>query len=93
MPPAPKQAIAPASVAESEDARRIRFMRAMERGLRSVRFDSTAWLAELETDERSRTDAATRLLLAYAPQATPDPSSPPLALVRQIVLDAAYQLK
>jgi len=93
MTPVPKQALAPGGVDESETARRIRFMRAIERGLRSVRFDSTAWLAELDTSERSRADAATRMLLAYAPQKAPDPSSPPLVLVRQIVLDAAYQLK
>ena len=37
--------------------------------------------------------AATRLLLAYAPQSPPDPASEPLAMVRHIVLDAAYQLK
>jgi len=33
------------------------------------------------------------LLLAYAPQAAVDPASTPLAMVRHIVLDAAYQLK
>jgi hypothetical protein len=93
MSPPPKQTVAANAAEESDDARRIRFMRAIERGLKSVRFDSDAWLAELGTDERSRAGAAMRLLLAYAPQAAPDPSSPPLALVRQIVLDAAYQLK
>ena len=93
MTSAPKQTLAPGGVDESETARRIRFMRAIERGLRSVRFDGTAWLADLETGERSGADAAMRMLLAYAPQAAPDPTSAPLALVRQIVLDAAYQLK
>ena len=93
MTPAPKQAIAAGGVQESEVARRIRFLRAMERGLKSVQFDSDAWLAQLDTIEQSRTDAATRLLLAYAPQAVADPASAPLAMVRQIVLDAAYQLK
>ena len=93
MAPAPKQAIVAGGVQESEVARRIRFLRAMERGLKSVQFDSDAWLAQLDTTERARTDAATRLLLAYAPQAAADPASAPLAMVRQIVLDAAYQLK
>jgi uncharacterized protein (DUF1800 family) len=91
--PAPKQAIAAGGVQESEIARRIRFLRAMERGLKSVQFDSDAWLVQLDTSEDLRVDAATRLLLAYAPQAAPDRSSAPLAMVRQIVLDAAYQLK
>jgi hypothetical protein len=80
-------------VQESEVARRIRFLRAMERGLKSVQFDSVAWLAQFDTTEHARADAATRLLLAYAPQAAADPASAPLAMVRQIVLDAAYQLK
>jgi len=93
MTPAPKQAIAASGVQESEVARRIRFLRAMERGLKSVQFDSVAWLAQLDTTEHARADAATRLLLAYAPQAAADPGSAPLAMVRQIVLDAAYQLK
>ena len=92
MTPAPKQAIAAGGVQESEVARRIRFLRAMERGLKSVQFDSDAWLAELDTTE-SRTDAATRLLLAYTPQTPADPASASLAMVRRIVLDAAYQLK
>ena len=89
----PKQAIAAGGVQESEVARRIRFLRAMERGLKSVQFDSVAWLAELDTTAHARAHAATRLLLAYAPQAAADPASAPLAMVRQIVLDAAYQLK
>jgi uncharacterized protein (DUF1800 family) len=93
MTPAPKQAIAAGGVQESEVARRIRFLRAMERGLKSVQFDSDAWLAELDTTAHARVDAATRLLLAHAPQAAADPASAPLAMVRQIVLDAAYQLK
>ena len=93
MTPAPKQAIAPGGVQESEVARRIRFLRAMDRGLKSVQFDSNAWLAQLDRNERSRTDAATRLLLACAPQGAADPTNAPLAMVRQIVLDAAYQLK
>jgi len=33
------------------------------------------------------------MLLAYAPRARPDPASEPLAMVRQLLLDAAYQLK
>ena len=64
MTPAPKQAIAPGGVQESEVARRIRFLRAMDRGLKSVQFDSNAWLAQLDRNERSRTDAATRLRAA-----------------------------
>ncbi len=91
--PAPKQAIAAGGVQESDLARRIRFMRTMERGLRSVQFDSDAWFGELKATPDARAAATTRMLLAYAPQAQPDPASEPLALVRQIVLDAAYQLK
>jgi hypothetical protein len=93
MTPAPKQAIAAGDVQESEIARRIRFLRAMERGLKSVQFDSDTWLAQLDTTEHARADAATRLLLAHTPQAAAEPASAPLAMVRRIVLDAAYQLK
>ena len=89
-------ALAPKSASgddEQELSRKIRFMRTMDRGLKSVQFDSDAWFGALKATPDARTAAATRMLLAYAPQAEPDPASEPLAIVRQIVLDAAYQLK
>ena len=89
------EALAPTTAAgdDSEVARRIRFMKAMDRGLNSVQFDSDAWFGALKTTPDARAAAATRMLLAYAPRARPDPASEPLAMVRQLVLDAAYQLK
>ena len=78
---------------DSELARKIRFMRAMERGMNSVHFDSDAWFGQLKAVSDDRAAAATRVLLAYAPQAQPDPGGEPLAMVRRIVLDASYQLK
>jgi hypothetical protein len=89
----PKQVIVASGAQESDDERRIRFLKAMDRGLRSVQFESATWLAQLKATDATRTDAAMRLLLAYAPQSAPDPASDPLAMVRHIVLDAAYQLK
>ena len=89
-------ALAPKGVSaadESETTRRIRFMRAMDRGLKSVQFDSDVWLGELNATPGTRAVAATRMLLAYAPQAQIDAAGEPLTMVRQIVLDAAYQLK
>jgi uncharacterized protein (DUF1800 family) len=88
-------ALAPTATAgdDSEVARRIRFMKAMDRGLNSVQFDSDAWFGALKATPDARAAAATRMLLAYAPQARPDPASEALAMVRQLVLDAAYQLK
>jgi uncharacterized protein (DUF1800 family) len=88
-------ALAPTAAAgdESEAARRVRFLKAMDRGLKSVQFDSDAWFGALKATPDARAGAATRMLLAYTPQAQPDPASEPLAIVRQIVLDAAYQLK
>jgi uncharacterized protein (DUF1800 family) len=83
----------PAVGDDSEAARRIRFMKAMDRGLNSVQFDSDAWFAVLKATTDARAAAATRMLLAYAPQAQPDPASEPLAIVRQLILDAAFQLK
>jgi uncharacterized protein (DUF1800 family) len=93
--PLPRQAIAPAGAPDQDKMRQIRFLRAMDRGLTSIQFDSTAWLAQFKSapDAVRRTDAVTRLLVATAPQTTPDPHSEPLVLVRGIVLDAAYQLK
>jgi uncharacterized protein (DUF1800 family) len=88
----PKSAVT-ASAGDPDKARRIRFMQAMDRGLASVQFDSDAWLAQLKTTAPARADAAARLLLAYAPRTAPDPASEPLTMVRQIVLDPAYQLK
>jgi uncharacterized protein (DUF1800 family) len=92
MTAVPKSAVT-ASAGDPDKARQIRFMQAMDRGLRSVQFDSDAWLAQLKSTDQARAGAAIHLLLAYAPQTAPDPASEPLAMVRQIVLDAAYQLK
>jgi hypothetical protein len=89
----PKQVVAAGGVQLSDDERQIRFLRAMDRGLRSVQFESATWFAQFKATDATRTDAAMRLLLAYAPQSAPDPASDPLAMVRHIVLDAAYQLK
>ena len=89
----PPQVIAAGGAQESDEERRIRFVKAMDRGLRSVQFESATWLAQLKAPDANRTDAAMRLLLAYAPQSAPDPASDPLTMVRHIVLDAAYQLK
>ena len=89
-------ALAPKAISvadESEASRKLRFMKAMDRGLKSVQFDSDAWFGALKATPDARSAAATRVLLAYAPQAQPDPASEPLAMVRQLVLDAAYQLK
>ena len=88
-------ALSPASAADAgaEVARKIRFMRAMDRGLKSVHFDSAQWLVTLKGPEDARASAASRVLLAYAPQQDIDPAGEPLAIVRQIVLDDAYQLK
>ena len=91
----PRQSIQPQGALDPEKARQIRFMRAMERGVSGVQFESGLWLAQFDTSRgtRSRSGAASRLLLATAPQSVPEASSEPLALVRALVLDAAYQLK
>jgi uncharacterized protein (DUF1800 family) len=95
----PRQTAAPNGVQETEAERQLRFLRAMDRGLASVRFDSEAWFAQLRPpaaapqDVRDHVQAATRLVLAIAPQTPHEPTDEPLTLVRQLVLDAAYQLK
>jgi hypothetical protein len=80
---------------DPDKARQIRFMRAMERAMSSVQFDSDAWFAKFDPARGStnRNGAATRLLLATAPQSVQDSDGDPLALVRALVLDAAYQLR
>jgi uncharacterized protein (DUF1800 family) len=95
----PRQTVAPNGAQDTEMARQLRFMQAMERGLASVQFDSEAWFGRLRgpeggpEDMRDRAQAATRLLLAVAPQTPHEPTDEPLTLVRHLVLDAAYQLK
>jgi len=88
-------ALAPAAAADpgAELARKIRFMRAIDRGLKSVHFDSAQWFGTLKSAPDARAEAASRLLLAYAPQQPVDAAGEPLAIVREIVLDDAYQLK
>jgi len=64
-----------------------------------VKFDREGWFARLglptgaPEDVRDRAQAATRLLLAIPPQTPHEPTDEPLTMVRQLVLDAAYQLK
>jgi uncharacterized protein (DUF1800 family) len=79
---------------ETEQARRARLMRAVDRGVRSVQFDSAAWFAQWKApaDAQARNDDAVRLLFAVAPQA-PSQATEPLAMLRELVLDAAYELK
>jgi uncharacterized protein (DUF1800 family) len=91
----PRQAIQPQGALDPDKARQIRFMRAMERGLSGVQFESGVWFAQFDASRgtSNRNGAATHFLLATAPQSVPDPGSEPLALVRALVLDAAYQLK
>jgi uncharacterized protein (DUF1800 family) len=86
-------ALTPAADAGTELARKIKFMRAMDRGLKSVHFDSARWFDTLEAAPDQRAAVASRILLAYAPQQDIDRTGESLAIVRQIVLDDAYQLK
>ena len=84
----------PEAADEAEQARRARLMRVVDRGVRSVQFDSAAWFAQWKApaDSHARNDDAVRLLFAVAPQ-TPPQATEPLALLRELVLDAAYELK
>jgi uncharacterized protein (DUF1800 family) len=90
----PKQAVQPQGALDPEKARQVRFMRAMERGMSSVSFESDVWLAQFDASRgtRSRGSAATRMLLATAPQ-SPQDTGEPMAQIRALVLDASYQLK
>jgi hypothetical protein len=74
----PNDAMAPATVS--------RYQRAM----RSVRLDPARWPQELAAGS---IDAVTRALLATSPVSPAPPLPERLALVRQLALDPAYQLK
>ncbi|MEP6941909.1 MAG: DUF1800 domain-containing protein [Betaproteobacteria bacterium] len=95
MTPAPKQAILPTGAQDPDKIREIVFRRNMERALDRVAFDSASWFAQLGVTPQSnaRSQAATRMLLATAPQIAPDPDIASAALVRALVLDVSYQLK
>jgi uncharacterized protein (DUF1800 family) len=91
--PAPKRAITPGALDE-EKARQQRFARQMERGMSSVHFDSTRWMAQFPgATPAERAREAQHLLLAVKPQQAADLSADSLSLVHALVLDAAYQLK
>ena len=79
--------------AAKEVERRLRFMRAMDRGVKSVRFDSEAWYIRLGAGEDARAQSAARLLLAVAPKSAPSATDDSRTVLRALVLDAAYQLK
>ena len=83
-----------AAVGDTERVRAIRFLRAVDRSIRSVQFDSTAWVAQWKStaDARARDDAIVRLLFAVPPR-TALQRSEPVALLRGLVLDPAYELK
>lgn len=83
------------TAADPDKARATRFLRGVDRSIRSVQFDSVAWFGQWSkpSDARARNDNAVRLLFAVVPQTPPPQESEPLALVRGLVLDAAYQLE
>ena len=90
----PVKVAAAAGPVDADGERRQRFLQQMERGASNVRFDSGRWVAQLPGDTAAqRGQRAQRLLLAVAPQQAIDLSAEPSALVRGLVLDAAYQLK
>ncbi|MGH8849619.1 MAG: DUF1800 domain-containing protein [Casimicrobiaceae bacterium] len=89
-------AVPAANAAENPDkARAARFLRAVDHSIGSVQFDSAAWFAQWKAprDASPRNDDAIRLLFAVPPQNAPPPEPESVALVRALVLDAAYELE
>ena len=90
----PMKLIAAGGAVAVDAAQRQRFFERMERGVSNIHFDAARWLAQLPGETAAeRGKRAQRLLLAVAPQQTIDLSADAPALVRSLVLDAAYQLK
>ena len=91
---APMKLVVAGGAIDVDAAQRQRFLERMERGVSNIHFDAAGWLAQFPGEtaaERGR--RAQRLLLAVAPQQTVDLAADPSAVVRSLVLDAAYQLK
>ena len=89
-------AMAPAPVNGDDAARAQRFARAVDRGVRSARFDAQAWIARQPGDSTlAKMQSAQALLLPMAPVIAegPRPDVEALAFVRATLLDPAYQLK
>jgi len=79
---------------DSNQLRRARYAREMERGMAGLGFDSARWMAQFPgATAAARERAAQRLLLATAPQTEPDYSTDSLSFVRALLQDAAYELK
>jgi uncharacterized protein (DUF1800 family) len=83
--------------ANGDDAERVeRFVRAVDRGVRNVRFDAASWVARQPGDSTmAKMRSAQNLLLPLAPVVAdaPKPDTDALAFVRATLLDPSYQLK
>jgi len=85
---------APPQAPDVDQMRRARYANAMERGMASIEFDSARWMAQFAgTTAAARAHSAQRLLLATAPQATPDYDADSMTFVRGLMQDAAFELK
>ncbi len=88
--------MAPAAASGEDAARAERFARAVDRGVRSARFDAPSWIARQPGDSTlAKMQSAQALLLPMAPVIAegPRPDVEALAFVRATLLDPAYQLK
>ncbi|MFO1302529.1 MAG: DUF1800 domain-containing protein [Burkholderiales bacterium] len=88
--------MAPVAANGDDAARAQRLARAVDRGVRSARFDAQAWIARQPGDTTvSKMQAAQALLLPMPPVVAdgPKPDVEALAFVRATLLDPAYQLK
>jgi uncharacterized protein (DUF1800 family) len=83
--------------ADGDDTARVeRFVRAVDRGVRNVRFDAAGWLARQPGHSAiNKMQSAQALLLPLPPVVAdaPKPDVDALAFVRATLLDPTYQLK
>ncbi|MEO8751762.1 MAG: DUF1800 domain-containing protein [Casimicrobiaceae bacterium] len=92
----PKAAVAPQGAQDEDKVRAQRFAQQMDRSLRNVPFDASAWVARRPgATPVAKAQEAQALLLPLAPVTADPPRGDvdAVALVHATLLDPAYQLK
>ena len=87
------QEMPPSMMAQEQSADRKNKFNKMQRMQSSLHFDSDGWLGQFKGTQAQKQVQAARLLLASAPVNKLQPSTASVEVIRQLVLDSAYQIK